>query len=92
MKFINDRIKDIYVGNIGNIGKNIYKNQFISLNKALQSDITIEFNKNMLNKTLGEEIFSEEVSTRYSDYPKDFNKTLIKRLLNDKDEKKKINF
>ena len=74
------------------IGKNIYKNQLISLNKALQSDITIEFNKNMLNKTLGEEIFSEEVSTRYSDYPKDFNKTLIKRLLNDKDEKKRLIF
>ena len=74
------------------IGKNIYKNQLISLNKALQSDITIEFNKNMLNKTLGEEIFTEEFSTRYSDYPKDFNKTLIKRLLNDKDKKKRLIF
>ena len=88
MEFINDRIKDIYDGNIG---KGIYQKQLISLNKSRQSDTTIKFNRNMLDKTLGE-IFSEEVNTRYSNYPKNFNHNLIKRLLNEKDEKKRVFF
>jgi hypothetical protein len=41
-----------------------------------------------LNKTLGE-IFSEDISSRYTNNRKDHNKILIEKLMEDKDEAKK---
>ena len=44
-----------------------------------------------MNKTL-EEIFSDKISGRYTNYPPDHNKKLIQSLLNETDENKKIYF
>jgi hypothetical protein len=44
-----------------------------------------------LDKTLGD-IFSENISSRYTTYPPNHNNILIKELLNDKDESKNTYF
>ena len=65
--------------------KNIYKNQ------SQKSDATVNFNKALLKKTIGE-IFSEDISRRYTIYPLDHNKNIINSLMNEKDENIKIHF
>lgn len=49
------------------------------------------YNKTFLNKTL-REIFSENISTKYSRYSPSHNKNLIEFLINKKDEIKKTIF
>ena len=85
LEFINNRIKKIYKGNIGN-GMNCKK----LLNVQLKSNLfTIDFIKNLLHKTLGE-IFSDNIRIRYTNYIPDYNFLMIKKLLNEKDQDKRI--
>ena len=85
LEFINNRIKKIYKGNIGN-GMNCKK----LLNVQLKSNLfTINFIKNLLHKTLGE-IFSDNIRIRYTNYIPDYNFLMIKKLLNEKDQDKRI--
>ena len=85
LDFINNRIKKIYKGNIGN-GMNCKK----LLNVQLKSNLfTIDFIKNLLHKTLGE-IFSDNIRIRYTNYIPDYNFLMIKKLLNEKDQDKRI--
>ena len=87
-EFINDKIQIIYDDNIG---KGLFKKELQTINQSQKFNATINFNKNFLKKTLGE-IFSENISGRFTNYPMDHNKLLIKKLLNDKDENKKAYF
>ena len=64
MEFINAKIKSIYNGDIGN---SIYKKELLTLNKNQISDASIDFNKNLLNRTLGD-IFSDTISSRFTNY------------------------
>ena len=41
-----------------------------------------DYNKEFLNKTLGE-IFSQDISTKYTKHPPDHNKEIIEKLIND---------
>ena len=85
LEFINNRIKKIYKGNIGN-GMNCKK----LLNVQLKSNLfTIDFIKNLLHKTLGE-IFSDNIRIRYTNYIPDYNFLMIKKLLNEKDQDKRM--
>ena len=86
--FINGKIKEKYNGNIGN-GRFI--RQLLILNHKQKSDASIQFNKDFLNKTLGD-IFSEKISSRYTIYNPYHNKCLIKLLTGNEDEEKKIYF
>ena len=88
LKFINYQILIIYNGNIGN---GIFKKQLQTLNQSQKSDATINFNKMFLNKTLAE-IFSENISGRFTNFPPNHNKLLIEKLMNENDEEKKIYF
>ena len=88
MEFINEKIKIIYNGNIGN---NIFKKELLTLNKNPKADATIDYNKTFLNKTLGD-IFSETISGRFTNYLPQHNKMVIEALLNEKDEDKRIYF
>ena len=88
LEFINEKIRIIYKGNIGN---GINKKELLALNQDYKSDISIENNKNFLYKTLGE-IFSGNISTRFSLYYPEYNKNIIQRLLNEKDENKRLAF
>ena len=85
MEFINAKIKSIYNGDIGNY---IYKKELLTLNKNQISDASIDFNKNFLNRTLGD-IFSNTISSRFTNYLPFHNKNLIERLVNEGDEEKK---
>jgi len=85
LEFINKRIKKIYNGNIGN-GMNCKK----LLSVQLKSNFyTIDYIKNLLHKTLGE-IYSDNISIKYSNYLSDYNILLIKKLLNEEDKDKRI--
>ena len=64
MEFINAKIKSIYNGDIGNY---IYKKELLTLNKNQISDASIDFNKNFLNRTLGD-IFSDTINSRFTNY------------------------
>ena len=86
LEFLNNYIKLIYDGNIGN---GICIKQLFAINQEQKADNTIDFNKKFLNKTL-KEIFSTDISARYTSFLPDHNKKLIKRLLNEKDENKRI--
>ena len=85
---INEKIKEIYNNNIG-LG--ISKKKLLTLNQSQKVDATIDFNKQFMDKKLYE-IFSDIISTRYTSYPGDFNKDLIKSLMNEKDLNKRAYF
>ena len=88
LKFINYQILIVYNGNIGN---GIFKKQLQTLNQSQKSDATINFNKMFLNKTLAE-IFSENISGRFTNFPPNHNKLLIEKLMNENDEEKRKYF
>ena len=82
LEFINKKIKQIYQGKIG-VG--IFKKKLLPINNCIKTNMKIEYNMNLLNKTLGE-IFSDNISYRYTNYCKNHNKIIIDLLLHDKDE------
>lgn len=88
VEFINAKIKTMYNGNIG---KSIFKKEFLTLNKDQKFDSSIENNKNFLNKTLGD-IYSDTISKRFTNYLPQHNKNLIQNLINEEDENKKNYF
>ena len=87
-KFINAEIYIRYNRKIGH-GKNIKKLKLLNYEQI--KNATIDYNKNFLNKTIGE-IFSENISKRIKSYKSDHNKKLIENLKNEEDEEKKIYF
>ena len=88
MKFLNMKIKALFNGNIGN---NVFKKELLTLNKTPKFESSIEYNKQLLNKTL-KEIFSVNISSRFTNYKPDFNKNLIEKLINEEDKEKRDYF
>ena len=88
MAFINKSIRNKYNGNIGN---GIFKKELQTLNQKQKSDATINFNQNFLSKNLGE-IFSEDITGRFTNLPLNHNKILITKLMNEEDEEKREYF
>ena len=88
LKFINEKIREKYKSNLGH-GK--FKKELKILNQEKKAKSTVDFDKSFLTKTL-KEIFSSDISARFYNFSKDYNKELIKSLLLDKDEKKKQYF
>ena len=88
LDFLNDRISFVYNGKLGN---SIFKKQLKTINQKQISNPNIEFNQNLMTKTIGE-IFSEDISRKYTILPLNHNKNLIYKLMNEKDENKKIYF
>jgi len=87
MKFFNNKIKEIYK----NIGYGMTIKKLLITNQEQISNATIPFNKIFLNKKLSE-IFSVNISTRYTNFKPEHNKLLISKLLNDEDETKRNYF
>ena len=86
--FINQQIMKLYNNNIGD---GYFKKQLLTLNKEPKSNTTTKYNKELLTKTLGE-IFSENISNRYSNYSKQHNQSLIKELINEDNFVKRFYF
>ena len=85
LEFINKRIEKIYNGNIGN-GMNCKKLLNVQIRPNLH---TIDFIKNLLYKNLGE-IFSGNIRLKYTNYLYNHNSLMIKKLLNEKDQDKRM--
>lgn len=86
--FLNRKIYNIYNGDIGN---GIFKKELQTINQSQKSDATINFNIRFLEKNIGN-IFSDNISGRFTNFPPNHNKNLIDQLLNEKDEEKRIYF
>ena len=78
---LNNKIREFYKDDIG---KGIYKKQFLSLNSQHKSESNIKFNKELLNTPI-KDIFSANISGRYTIYAQDYNKKIVDSLLIDKD-------
>lgn len=85
--FINKKIEEKY----NNIGCGVNIKKLMTLNKKQVSNSKIDFNKEFLKKTLSE-IFSEPISSRYTNYPNNKNEKLIEELFNEKDNEKRLYF
>lgn len=83
MNFINDKIKEKY----GTITQGILTKKLLTINQRQIFNATISFNKNFLNKRLGD-IFSEDISKKYTNYPHEHNKNLISSLIKDENEER----
>ena len=88
LEFLNEKIKKIYKGNLG---EGIAIKKLLPINKFVKSENTIQYNKDILQKKLGD-IFSISISARYTYYSPNHNIDLIKRLLNERDRKKRLYF
>ena len=88
LKFINQKIKNIYNGKIGN---SIFKKELKIINQKQKSDASIRFNKILLYKKIGD-IFSEDISKKYTNLPLNHNRIIINKLMNEEDKYKKIYF
>ncbi len=86
--FINQQIKKLYNNNIGD---GYFKKQLLTLKNERKSNTTTKYNKELLTKTLGE-IFSENISNRYSNYSEQHNQSLIKKLINEDNFVKRFYF
>jgi hypothetical protein len=87
-KFINKKINIIYEGNICST---ISKKELLTINQKQVVDSTVQFNKDFLGKNLGD-IFSEDISEKYTMYPPEHNKAIINDLKNEKDLNKRQYF
>jgi hypothetical protein len=88
MKFINNKINEFYEGNIGN---DIFRKKLLRINQKQKANAKVQFNQEFLDKKLGD-IFSEDISTRYTSYPLNLNKQIITDLKNEADDNKRIYF
>ena len=88
LNFLNMKLREIYKENLGN---GILLKQLLTLNHKQKANINISDNQIFLQKTL-QDIFSEEISKRYTNFPSTHNKDLINRLLNEEDEEKRNYF
>ena len=88
MKFINEKIFYMYNGKIGH---SVYLKKLLTINGNQNSNATIKFNQNFLEKKLGD-IFSANISSKYSNHEPDHNAKLIKNLKKEDDENKRLYF
>ena len=86
--FINEIIKKIYNNNIGN---GYFIKQLLTLNKKQKSNTSIKYNQEFLYKSL-RDIFSDDISSKYTNYNLKHNKLLIKELISEKNEEKRKYF
>ena len=85
LEFLNKKIKEKYNDEIG---KGKFKKQLKILNQEEKVNTTVNLDKSFLLKNL-KDIFSENISARFNNFPKNHNKLLIESLINEKDEEKK---
>ena len=89
LEFLNQKVKEKYKGDIG---KGKFKKQLKILNQEEKVNSTVNIEKSFLIKSLKDDIFSENISSRFSNFPSNHNKVLIESLIKEKDEGKKQYF
>lgn len=82
MKFINDKIDEVYDNNIG-CGVSIKR--LFKLNQSQKTNADVEFNKQFIQKTL-KEILSDNITGQIKYYERDHNKRVINEIIEEKKE------
>ena len=82
MKFINNKIYEVYEGNIGN-GLNVKR--LFKLNQSQKTNADVEFNKLFIKKSL-KEIFSDDITKQIKLYSQEHNKNVIEKIIEEKKE------
>ena len=80
MKFINNKIYEVYEGNIDN---GLLKKKLLKLNQAQKTNADVEFNKIFINKTL-KDILSQNITKQITLYEPDHNKKVIDKIISEK--------
>lgn len=80
IKFINNKIYEVYEGNIG---QGLTVKKLFKLNQKQKINADVDFNKEFINKTL-KEILSQDISKKFKFYSQDHNKKLIEQLIFEK--------
>ena len=80
MKFINNKIYEVYEGNIDN---GLLKKKLLKLNQAQKTNADVEFNKIFINKTL-KDILSQNITKQITLYEPDHNKKVIDKVISEK--------
>ena len=88
LEYINLQIKNIYNGDIG---EGVNRKKLLDIGQEQKADNTINSIRLFFNKTL-KEIFSADISSKYTSVLRNNNKILISKMLNEKDEDKKNKF
>ena len=87
-KFINNKIKQLYNNDIG---KGRIKKQLLKLGADQTKNTNKQYNRELLQKTL-ENIFSEKITGKITNYLPSRNEDIIKELKEEKDKKKRDYF
>lgn len=87
-KFINNKIKQLYNNDIG---KGRIKKQLLKISADQTKNTNKQYNSELLNKTL-ENIFSEKITGKITNYLPSRNEDIIKELKEEKDKKKRDYF
>ena len=88
LEFLNYQIKKIYNGNIGH---GIHMKKLLDISQEYKADNTINYMRKFINKTL-KEIFSVEISKKYTSFLSNHNEVVIKKILKDNDDDKRKKF
>ena len=80
MKFINNKIYEVYEGYIDN---GLLKKKLLKLNQAQKTNADVEFNKIFINKTL-KDILSQNITKQITLYEPDHNKKVIDKVISEK--------
>ena len=88
LEFINGKIREQYHNKIGH---GMFKKELKILNQEKKVKSTISFEKSFINKTL-KEIFSSDISARFYNFPRNYNKLMIESLIEDIDEERRKYF
>ena len=88
LEFINNKIKKLYNNDIGHGN---YEKNLKTLGEKSKMTTTADSYSDFMKKKL-KDIFSEKISTKYSNFSPEHNKMIIKSLIEEKDDSKKLYF
>ena len=88
LEFINNKIKKLYNNDIGH--GNSEKNLKTLGEESTKTTTAVSY-RDFMKKKL-KDIFSEKISTKYSNFSPEHNKMIIKSLIEEKDDSKKLYF
>ena len=88
LEFINNKIKKLYNNDIGHGN---YEKNLKTLGEKSTMTTTADSYSEFIKKKL-KDIFSEKISTKYSNFSPEHNKMIIKSLIEEKDDSKKSYF
>ena len=86
--FLNHQIMKIYNGNIGH---GIHMKKLLDISQEYKANNTINHMRKFVKKTL-KEIFSVDISKKYTSFLSNHNEVVIKKILNDNDDEKRKKF